>query len=66
MLIVADVTHRDEVKGVVAKAIARFCRIDVWVNNVGQGITIMPAKLEAQAREVSRLPRVMRTNSLWT
>ena len=43
--IVADVTKREEVRGVVAGAIARFDHIDVWVNNVGQGITKLPSML---------------------
>lgn len=43
--IVADVTIRDEVRRVVEEALARFGRIDVWVNNVGQGITRAPSQL---------------------
>jgi short-subunit dehydrogenase len=43
--IVADMTSREEARGVVAGAIARFDRIDVWVNNVGVGITKMPSLL---------------------
>jgi NADP-dependent 3-hydroxy acid dehydrogenase YdfG len=43
--IVADVTNRDEVRGVVDGAIARFGHIDVWVNNVGQGISTPPSQL---------------------
>jgi len=43
--IVADVTDRLAVCGVVSAAIARFGRIDVWVNNVGQGISRMPSQL---------------------
>ncbi len=43
--IVADVTVRAEVRRVVAESIARFGRIDVWVNNVGQGITRVPSEL---------------------
>jgi NADP-dependent 3-hydroxy acid dehydrogenase YdfG len=43
--VAADVTSRSEVRRVVEAAIARFGRIDVWVNNVGQGITRMPSKL---------------------
>ena len=34
--IVADVAQRAEVRRVVDGAIARFGRIDVWINNVGQ------------------------------
>jgi len=43
--IVADVTRRDEVKRVVHAAIQRFGHVDVWVNNVGRGITRMPSEL---------------------
>lgn len=43
--IVADVTRRDEVQRVVREAIARFGHVDVWVNNVGRGITRMPTEL---------------------
>jgi len=43
--IVADVTRREAVRAVVAGAMARFGRIDVWVNNVGQGITRAPSQL---------------------
>lgn len=45
MPIVADMTVRDEVQRVVAESIARFGRVDVWVNNVGRGITRMPSQL---------------------
>jgi short-subunit dehydrogenase len=44
-VIVADVTRRDEVRRVVQESIARFGRIDVWVNNVGQGISRVPSEL---------------------
>jgi NADP-dependent 3-hydroxy acid dehydrogenase YdfG len=43
--VVADVTSRSEVRQVVEAALARFGHIDVWVNNVGQGITRMPSEL---------------------
>ncbi len=42
---VADVTRRDDVRRVVREAIARFGRIDVWVNNAGRGITRPPSEL---------------------
>lgn len=45
LALVADVTHRDEVTRIVRDTIARFGRIDVWVNNVGQGITRPPSQL---------------------
>jgi NADP-dependent 3-hydroxy acid dehydrogenase YdfG len=43
--IVADVTRREEVRRVVEESLARFGRIDVWVNNVGQGISRPPSLL---------------------
>jgi short-subunit dehydrogenase len=43
--IAADMTRREDVHRVVEEAVARFGRIDVWVNNVGQGITRMPSQL---------------------
>ena len=43
--VIADVTHRDEVQGAVALTLANFGRIDVWVNNAGQGITRLPSQL---------------------
>ena len=45
LAIVGDMTRRDEVRRVVAESLARFGRIDVWVNNVGQGITRSPSQL---------------------
>ena len=42
---VADVGRREEVRRVVAEAIARFGRIDVWINNVGRGISRPPSQL---------------------
>lgn len=43
--ITADVTRRGEVRRVVATALARCERIDVWINNVGRGITRLPSEL---------------------
>ncbi len=45
---VADVTSRAAVVRVVQDTIARFGRIDVWVNNVGQGISLQPSQLTDQ------------------
>lgn len=45
MAIAADVTSRAAVHDIVASTLARFGRIDVWVNNVGQGISRMPSEL---------------------
>jgi len=46
--VVADMTRREDVRRVVAESLARFGRIDVWVNNVGQGISRMPSQLTDQ------------------
>ena len=43
--IVADATRRAEVRRVVGEALGRYGRIDVWVNNVGRGITRLPSEL---------------------
>ncbi len=45
IVVPADVTRRDEVRRVMRDALARFGRVDVWVNNVGQGITCLPSQL---------------------
>lgn len=44
-VIVADVTNRSEVRRAVNESIAKFGRIDIWMNNVGQGITRQPSEL---------------------
>jgi NADP-dependent 3-hydroxy acid dehydrogenase YdfG len=41
----ADVSKREEVRGVVESALARHGQIDVWINNAGQGITRPPSEL---------------------
>jgi NAD(P)-dependent dehydrogenase (short-subunit alcohol dehydrogenase family) len=43
--IVADMTDRDAVRRVIDETLAAFGRIDVWINNVGQGITRVPSQL---------------------
>lgn len=45
MPVVADVTRRADVERVVTSALDRFGRIDVWINNVGQGISRNPSEL---------------------
>lgn len=45
LVVVADVTVRAEVRRAVAEAIARFGQIDVWVNNAGRGISVVPTRL---------------------
>jgi NADP-dependent 3-hydroxy acid dehydrogenase YdfG len=57
MAIAADVTDRAEVRRVVRESLARFGRIDVWVNNVGQGISRPPSQLTDDD-----IDHMMRTN----
>lgn len=57
LAIVADVSSRAEVRRVVAESLARFGRIDVWVNNVGRGITRVPSALTDED-----LDEIMRVN----
>jgi NAD(P)-dependent dehydrogenase (short-subunit alcohol dehydrogenase family) len=45
LAVAADVTERAEVQRVVAESLRAFGRIDVWINNVGQGITRVPSEL---------------------
>lgn len=40
-----DVTRRDEVDRLLAKALEGFGRVDVWINNAGRGITRSVAEL---------------------
>lgn len=54
--LVADVSDRAAVRRVVHSAIERFGRIDVWINNAGQGITRMPSELtDEDVDEMMRL-----------
>ena len=39
LAVAADITVRAEAERAAAEAIARFGQIDVWINNVGRGIT---------------------------
>lgn len=45
LAIVADVSIREEVRRGVREALQRFDHVDVWVNNVGRGISRMPSEL---------------------
>ncbi len=45
LAVVADVGERAEVQRTVAEALSRFGHIDVWINNVGQGISRAPSAL---------------------
>ncbi len=43
--VVADMTRRNDARRVVETTLARAGGIDVWVNNVGRGITRLPSEL---------------------
>lgn len=43
--VAADMTDRAEVRRVVDETIRAFGRLDVWINNVGRGITRPPSQL---------------------
>ena len=43
--IVADMTRRADAQRAVTEALAQFGHIDVWVNNVGRGISRLPSEL---------------------
>ncbi len=45
LAVTGDMTSRTDVTRAVSAAIARFGQIDVWINNVGQGITRQPSEL---------------------
>jgi len=45
LVVAADVTERAQVRRVVRETLDRFDHIDVWVNNVGQGISRPPSEL---------------------
>jgi len=54
--LVADVARRDEVRRVVDVALEELGRIDVWINNVGRGISRLPSELtDEDVDEVMRL-----------
>lgn len=59
--VVADVSRRDEVKKVIRAVLERFGRIDVWINNVGRGISRLPSELTDQDVDA-----VMRSNIMPT
>ncbi len=45
LVVAADVTRRDDVERARDAALARFDRIDAWVNDAGRGITRMVSEL---------------------
>jgi short-subunit dehydrogenase len=63
MPITADAAQRANVRRVVAATIARYGRIDVWVNNVGQGISRPPSQLTDE--DVDEIMRVNVKSALY-
>ena len=61
--IAADMERRDEVRRVVDETIARLGRIDVWINNVGRGITRQPSALSDE--DVAAMMRVNVLSALY-
>jgi NADP-dependent 3-hydroxy acid dehydrogenase YdfG len=63
LAITADVTRREDVRRVVDRSLERFGRVDVWINNVGQGITRMPSELTDE--DVDAMMRVNVKSALY-
>jgi len=61
--IVADVSSRSDVRRIVEETLARFGRIDVWINNVGQGITRQPSELTDE--DVDQVMRINVKSALY-
>jgi NADP-dependent 3-hydroxy acid dehydrogenase YdfG len=61
--VAADVTSRASVQRVVRETLARFGQIDVWVNNVGQGISRLPSELSEQ--DIDTMVRLNVTSALY-
>ena len=54
--VVADCSVQADVRRVVVEALAKFGHVDVWVNNVGQGISRQPTELtDADIDDVMRV-----------
>jgi short-subunit dehydrogenase len=61
--IVADVALREEVRRVVDETLHHYGRIDVWVNNVGQGIFRLPSELTDE--DVTEMIRINVLSALY-
>src|SRR5262245_10700998 len=56
-VVLADVSDRPSVRRVMQEALGKWGRIDVWINNAGQGITRQPSQLTDED-----LDEMMRSN----
>jgi NADP-dependent 3-hydroxy acid dehydrogenase YdfG len=63
LVVVADAGVRADVRRVVENTLARFNRIDVWVNNAGVGITRVPSELTDE--DVDEIMRVNVKSALY-
>jgi short-subunit dehydrogenase len=63
LTIAADMTIRSEVRRVVDDTLRRFEGIDVWINNVGQGLTRAPSELTDE--DVDAMVRVNVMSALY-
>lgn len=63
LVVVADVSERAQVQRVVTEVLAKWGRIDVWINNAGQGITRLPTQLTDE--DVDEMMRVNLKTALY-
>jgi NADP-dependent 3-hydroxy acid dehydrogenase YdfG len=61
--VIADVTKRADLEHIAAAAIEKHGRIDVWINNAGQGITRMPSQVDDD--DVDEMMRVNFKSALY-
>lgn len=63
LAIVGDATIRGNVRSAVDETLAKFGKIDVWVNNAGQGLTCPPSQLTEQ--DIDEMMRVNVKSALY-
>ena len=63
LAVVADMTRRPDAERAAAEAIARFGHLDVWINNVGRGITRPPTELTDE--DIDEMMRVNVKSALY-
>jgi NAD(P)-dependent dehydrogenase (short-subunit alcohol dehydrogenase family) len=63
LVVVADVTRREDVRRVLDQALERFGHVDAWVNNAGRGITRPVSQLTDE--DVDEMIRVNLKSALY-
>ena len=63
LAVVADLTRREDARRVLEQALARFGHVDVWVNNVGRGITRPVSELTDE--DVDEMMRINLKSALY-